>query len=92
MKPTNNRVLVELEKTPEHQGSIILPEFLHKDHPLAATIIAIGRDCKELQTGQRVLVPNYGGLPVEKDGKHYKLFTQEEVFGILEENAEVNVV
>jgi co-chaperonin GroES (HSP10) len=39
----------------------------------------------------RVLVPAYGGLPVQVNGEDLKIFTEAEIFGILKDKAEVNV-
>jgi co-chaperonin GroES (HSP10) len=92
MKPCNTNILVKVEPPTLKTGLIHIPEFTYSTAPKAALVIETGNKVNsEVKKGMRVLVPAYGGLPVQVKGKNLKIFTEAEIFGILTDNAEVNV-
>ena len=92
IRPLGDRVLVEpIEEKEQTVGGIIIPDSA-KEKPMQGKVIAVGKktdkDGKELKfdvnAGDTVLLPKYGGTEVKLDGKKLQLVREEDLLGVLE--------
>lgn len=86
LEPLGDRVVVcpqEPEKmTP---GGLHLPERRNPeiDRPERGTVVAAGPDVKQVQKGDQVLVPRYGGTEFELDGQRLWAYKEEAILAKL---------
>ncbi|MFO1461678.1 MAG: co-chaperone GroES [Verrucomicrobiota bacterium] len=93
VKPLGDRVLVELVEEKEvKKGGIIIPDTA-KEKPTEGVVRALGtgktddngkKVAFEVKVGDRVLVSKYGGSEIKIDGKEYKIFSADDLIGIVE--------
>ncbi len=92
IRPLGDRVLVEpIEEKEQTVGGIIIPDSA-KEKPMQGKVIAVGKktdkDGKELKfdvnAGDTVLLPKYGGTEVKLDGKKLQLVREEDLLGVIE--------
>lgn len=91
IKPLGDRVLVELlEEKEEQKGGIIIPDTA-KEKPQEGKIVALGTskivDGEEVafnvEKGDTVLMPKYGGTEVSADGKDYQIVRDDDILAIV---------
>jgi len=93
VKPLGDRVLVELVEDKEvKKGGIIIPDTA-KEKPTEGLVRALGTGKTddngkkvpfEVKVGDRVLVSKYGGTEIKIDGKEYKIFSADDLIGVIE--------
>lgn len=85
-KPARDLILVEPDKADaQSAGGLIIPESYQKAAG-QGKIVAVGRFSDERDNycpGQRVIFPEYGGLPMKMNGGTYKLLRVSEIFGVV---------
>mmetsp|Transcript_32396 Transcript_32396/g.92272 ORF Transcript_32396/g.92272 Transcript_32396/m.92272 type:complete len:102 (-) Transcript_32396:168-473(-) len=92
--PLMDRVLVQKVKVEAKTATgILLPESA-KDAPNWAKVLAVGpgRRTKEgellpmsVKVGDKVVIPEYGGMTLKFDNEDYHVFRDEDFMGIIEE-------
>lgn len=92
LRPLGDRLLVErIEEKEQMRGGLIIPDSA-REKPQEAEVIALGRGPKakdgtilpfELKVGDRVLVANFSGAEVKRDGRNYTFVREEDVLGLL---------
>jgi chaperonin GroES len=92
IRPLNDRVIVK--RVAEEQktvGGIIIPDTA-KEKPQEGEIVAVGpgkrddngkRIPPEVQKGDRILFPKYGGTEIKIDGEEHIFMREEDILGIL---------
>jgi chaperonin GroES len=94
--PTFDRIIVEFDPKEEAMtaSGLYVPKSAEEPNaPKKATVLAVGpgrwesgkRVPMSVSPGYRVLLPPYGGVPVQQDGKDCVLFNEVEVLGIFGE-------
>ncbi|XP_069839668.1 10 kDa heat shock protein, mitochondrial isoform X2 [Dendropsophus ebraccatus] len=88
--PLLDRVLVErLAQETVTKGGIMLPEK-SQNKVLQATVVAVGGGSKgkggeirplDVNVGEKVLLPEYGGTKIVLDDKEYYLFRDSDILG-----------
>lgn len=81
LRPTNGRVLLTCEKTPEKIGSIIVPDASRK-LPTKGTVLSIAKGVKSCKVGDSVLFEKFAAVQVEVDGKDCLLLAESDVQGV----------
>lgn len=94
IQPLADRVVLEvLEGNQQTPGGIYIPDSA-KDKPTEGRVVAVGpgrtldngqREPMNVQVGQRVLFARYGGSEVKIDGQEYKILSEKDILGIIEE-------
>lgn len=94
IKPLADRVVLEvLEGNQQTPGGIYIPDSA-KDKPTEGRVVAVGpgrmldngqREPMNVEVGQRVLFARYGGSEVKIDGEEYKILSEKDILGIIEE-------
>ncbi|NDF37106.1 MAG: co-chaperone GroES [Euryarchaeota archaeon] len=82
--PVGDRVLISVRKytdTETMKGGIYIPETAQKSRPQMGDVMAVGADVTELEVGDTVLLPKYGGIDVEFRGERMTLMPTEEIIG-----------
>ncbi len=91
IRPLGARVLVEpVEAKEEVKGGIYIPDTA-KEKPQEGKVLAVGKkrddDGKEVpfdvQVGDTVLMPKYGGTEVKIDDKTYQSVREEDLLGVI---------
>ncbi len=91
IRPLGDRVLVEPVDAKEvTKGGIIIPDSA-KEKPMEGKVVAIGKkrddDGKEIpfdvEVGDMVLLPKYGGTEVKIDNVTYQLVREDDLLGVL---------
>jgi chaperonin GroES len=84
LKPLFDRIIVERKSAEEKTlGGIILPDTA-KEKPVEGTVLAIGKDVKDLAVGDKILFAKFGGTEVKLDGKIYLIMKEIDVLGVIE--------
>lgn len=84
LKPLADRVVVmKTEEVKKTAGGIIIPDS-HSEKPVEGTILAVGKDVKELKERDRVVFGKYSGTEVKVNDKILLVLKEEEVLGKLE--------
>ena len=91
IRPLGDRVLVEPAEAKEQmKGGIYIPDTA-KEKPQEGKVLAVGKkrddDGKEVpfdvQVGDTVLMPKYGGTEVKIDDKTYQIVREEDLLGVI---------
>ena len=89
VKPLGNRVLVQLiqeeKKEQKTAGGIYLPEEATKNDTFRKGKVVDVGDVKEVQSGDVVLLENYGGTELDIDDVAHVIVTEKEILGKVEE-------
>jgi co-chaperonin GroES (HSP10) len=85
-RPLGDRVLVRLD-TPEEKvsaGGVVLPgQAVEREKIRRGVVEAIGREVKDLEAGQRVVVSGYAGHSVPDD-EHARIIKVDDVLVVLD--------
>lgn len=98
IKPLHDRVLVErIEESEEKTaGGIIIPDTA-KEKPQQGKVIAVGegkiledgtRRPLDVKVGDHVLFGKYSGSEIKIDDKEYLIMREDEIYAVLESQAE----
>lgn len=92
IKPLGERVLVEPVKGDEAvKGGIIIPDSA-QEKPQEGKVIAVGTGKIDdngnkvpfnVEVGDIVLLPKYGGTEVKMDGKEYQIMREEDILAVI---------
>ena len=98
IQPSFDRIIIKLDEDQDEKKTtktgIILTSEAEGNAPLTATVVAVGpgkvgkdneRIPVSVNVGDRVLMPKFGGIPVEHEGEKCQLFGEIEVLGTFEE-------
>lgn len=97
IRPLGDRVLVKKAKAEEKTaGGIILPESAQENKLHRGTVLAVGTGHRQkdgtivplsVKVGDQVVLNEYGGTEVKLEGEAYMLYREDDILGILEEEA-----
>ncbi len=86
IKTTGNKILIEVEKKskePEESktGILLASPSAEKSSVINAKVLGIGRDVKEVQVGDRVVVEKMTTQKFTLDGEEYRIVPEPSVLG-----------
>lgn len=94
IKPLADRVVLEvLDDAEQTAGGIYIPDTA-REKPQRGIILAVGpgrtlengnKEPMNVKVGDKVLFAKYGGTEVKFDGKEYKILSEKDILGILED-------
>ncbi len=83
LKPLGDKLVIErLEAVEKTAGGIFIPDTA-KEKPEQGKVVAVGKDVKEVKTGDQVLFAKYGPTEVKVNGKEYLLIKEEEILAVI---------
>ncbi|CAI4230773.1 unnamed protein product [Auanema sp. JU1783] len=92
-KPLHDRVLIErVAAETKTKGGIMLPEK-SQGKVLEATVVAVGPGLRNekgelvpttVRSGDRVLLPEYGGTKVVVEDREYSIFRESDLLGVFQ--------
>lgn len=83
LQPLADRVVAKnIEAEAKSAAGILLPESA-KEKPQAGEVLAVGKDVKEVKTGDKILYAKYGPTEVKVDGEELLLLKEEDVLAIV---------
>jgi chaperonin GroES len=83
MKALHDNIIVIPDKQPEKIGSILMPESKKKERTHFGTVISVGKENKDIKTGQRVLFSKFHGTEFEINGIRHLTLEKDEIDAIL---------
>lgn len=81
--PLTDRVVVSIGTTHTTTSGIIVPESIETERPEQGTVLAIGKDCKEVQVGDIVVFAKYGPEIITVDGGDYYILREDQILAII---------
>lgn len=97
IRPLGDRVLVQKVKAEEKTaGGIVLPESAQETKLHRGTVLAVGTGHRQkdgsiiplaVQVGSQVVLNEYGGTEVKLEGETYMLYREDDILGVLEDEA-----
>ena len=93
VRPLGDRLFIQQLAAKDKEGSIIIPESAQKP-PTRGKVVAVGPGKTledgsvrplELQVGDEVLFGDYSGDDIELEGETYRIISEEDVLGVVEE-------
>ena len=95
-RPLHDRILIKrIEEKEAVKGGIIIPDTA-KEKPQEGEVVAVGHGKKteegkvialDVKAGDRILFGKYSGSEIKIDGQEYLILREEEVLGIIEDQA-----
>lgn len=84
LRPLGDRVLIAIsEEEAVSKGGIILADIA-KEEKAEGIVLGIGESVVELELGDRVIFGKYSGDELQRDGKKYRLVSEEDVLAVIE--------
>ncbi len=83
LQPLADRIVMEQLAAEETTASGIVLPGSAQEKPKMATILAAGKDVKEVKTGDQVIYKSYGPDEVTVDGKDYLVAKEEDILAIV---------
>ncbi len=85
LQPLADHIVMEQKAAEERTASgIVLPDSA-KEKPKMADVISVGKDVKEIKSGDTVLYKSYGPDEVKLDGKDLLVAKEEDILAIVKE-------
>lgn len=93
IKPLHNNIVIkQTDNTEEMYGNILIPD-MGKEKPLMGEIVAVGKGRTtetgafvetQLEVGQTVVFPAFGGIKLTVDGEEYVVCKETELIAVIE--------
>jgi chaperonin GroES len=93
IKPLHNNIVIkQTDNTEEMYGNILVPD-MGKEKPLMGEIVAVGKGRTtetgafvetQLEVGQTVVFPAFGGIKLTVDGEEYVVCKETELIAVIE--------
>lgn len=85
LHPLADRIVARsVEAEAKSPSGIILPDSA-KEKPQMAEVLAVGKEVKEVKSGNKILYSKYGPSEVKVDGEDLLLVKEEDVLAIVKE-------
>lgn len=83
IKPLGDRVVAVREEAATKTASgLYLPDNA-KEKPVVAKVVAVGKDVKNVKTGDKILYKEYSTTEVKVDSAEYLIVKEEDILGTL---------
>ena len=83
LQPLADRIVMEqLDAEEKTASGIVLPDSA-KEKPNMAKVLAVGKEVKEVKTGDTVLYKSYGPDDVKVEGKDYLIGKEEDLLAVV---------
>lgn len=83
IKPLADRVVaVGIETKDRTASGLYLPDSA-KEKPVAATVVAIGPDVKQVKPGDNIVYKDYATTELKVEGKDYLIIKEEDILATL---------
>lgn len=83
LKPLGDRVIAQVEEASNKTASgLYLPDNA-KEKPKIAKVVAIGKDVKDVKTGDRIVYKEYSTTDVKVDKEEFIIVKEEDVLATL---------
>lgn len=83
LKPLGDRIVAVLEAAETKTASgLFLPDSA-KEKSLVATVVAVGKDTKEVKVGDRIVYKEYTPTELKTGGKEFLIIKEEDVLAVL---------
>jgi len=80
MIPLKNNVVVNQDAAVLSKGNLVLmAKETRNNKPSSGTVIAVGKDCKSLNIGDKIKFSEYAGVYFQYENKEYLLMSETEV-------------
>lgn len=84
LKPLFDRIIIErLETESKTGGGIIIPSSA-KEEPVFGIVVAIGKNVKDINVGDKIVFPRFGGNEINLENKKYLVMKELDVLGVID--------
>lgn len=92
LRPLADRVVIKvIDETEQTAGGIYIPDTA-REKPQKGEVLAVGpgkfedgkREPVDVKVGDVVLFTKYGGTDIKIDGKEYKILSERDILGVIE--------
>lgn len=93
LRPLGDRVVIKvIEESEKTAGGIFIPDSA-REKPQRGEVLAVGngkmldngkREPMEVKAGDHILFSKYGGSDIKIDGVEYKILSERDILGIIE--------
>lgn len=80
IKPLADYVVVQQEAAETKTASGLYLPTAAQEKPKVATVLAVGKDVKEVKVGDRVVYGGYSNTEIKQDGQEYILIKEENIY------------
>lgn len=80
IKPLADYVVVQQEEAETKTASGLYLPTASQEKPKVAKVLAVGKDVKEVKTGDRVVFGGYSNTEVKQDGQTFMLIKEENIY------------
>lgn len=86
IRPTNDRLLVQFDKTEEKTASGLLLPTEAQEKPEICSILSIGPDveCEDLKPGVKIIINHFAGTDIKVDEEKMTLVKESDIIAIVE--------
>lgn len=86
IKAVSDKIFVSILKREKTAGGIVLPTTA-VDPQSYGKVLSVGEDVKHVSVGNCLVFHNRGGMDIAINNKLYKILKEDEVYGILTDEA-----
>lgn len=80
IKPLADYVVVQQEAAEAKTASGLYLPTQAQEKPKIAKVLAVGKDVKEVKTGDRIIYGGYSNTEIKQDGQDYILIKEENIY------------
>ncbi len=83
IKPLADYVVVQQEAAETKTASGLYLPTQAQEKPKVATVLAIGKDVKEVNVGDKVVFGGYSNVDIKQDGQDYIVIKEENIYATI---------
>lgn len=83
IRPIRDQVLVQRDPPPTASGLVLLPETVQAWRSNYGTALAVGPKARTVKAGNRLFLPDLGGVEFRHEGVLLALFPEDDIIGVL---------
>ncbi len=80
IKPLADYVVVQQEAAEAKTASGLYLPTQAQEKPKVAKVLAVGKDVKEVKTGDRIVYGGYSNTEIKQDGQDYIIIKEENIY------------
>ena len=80
IKPLADYVVVQQEAAEAKTASGLYLPTQAQEKPKVAKVLAVGKDVKEVKTGDRIVYGGYSNTEIKQDGQDYIIMKEEKIY------------
>lgn len=83
IKPLADKIVAVRDEVSNKTASGLYIPDAAKEKPVVATVLAVGKDVKEVKVGDRVVYREYAPTELKQGGREYLIVKEEDILAVL---------